>query len=273
MSELRQQIDERGYVVVPGVVSKEKVAAVVDDIWTHTGADPEQPESWYARDRVGPNGMVEMYHYQSMWDNRQDEALHQVFADIFGTEHLWVSIDRTNLKPPSVPEHPDYHHKGFMHWDADLEKYPDIPFGVQGVLALAETTEDMGGFQCVPEIYQDLPGYLERYGRDRMANLTDYAPTYIALNAGDMVIWTSLLAHGNGENMTDRPRLAQYISMGPARKSDDDFRSQRIAAWRENRPIAHRRAFPGDPRGIEQARSEPATLTSLGRRLLGLDEW
>lgn len=273
MSELRRQIDQQGYVVVPGVVPKENVDAVVDDIWKHTGADPDRPETWYAPGRIAGTGMVEMYHYQSMWNNRQYEGVHRVFAEIFGTEKLWVSIDRTNLKPPSVPEHPDYHHKGFTHWDADLENYPDISFGVQGVLALADTTADMGGFQCAPDIYKNLSAYIEKYGRSRQADLTEYSVVSVPMNAGDMVIWTTLLAHGNGDNLTDRPRLAQYISMGPARESDEELREQRVAAWQENRPLAYRTAFPGDPRGIEQARGKPAELTPLGRRLLGIDRW
>ena len=272
MSSLRSQIDEKGYVVVKGVISKEDVESVVADIWRHTGADPHDPSTWYAPGRIAPTGMVEMYHYQSMWNNRQNENLHRVFADIHGTEKLWVSLDRTNLKPPSVPEHPDYHHKGFVHWDADLAKYPDVPFGVQGVLALADTDPEMGGFQCVPEIYQDLENYIARYGDSRHADLTDYEVTKVPLEAGDMVIWTTLLAHGNGDNLTDRPRLAQYISMNPARE-DEELREARVNAWRTNSPPSHSRAFPGDPRGLEQARPEPATLTPLGRKLLGVDRW
>lgn len=271
MATLRKQLDEDGYVVVPGVVSKANVEAVVADIWEHTGADPNDSETWYAPDRIGPAGMVEMYHYQSMWDNRQAPDLHAVFSDIFGTEKLWVSIDRTNLKPPSVPEHPEYYHKGFMHWDGDIGSYPNVSFGVQGVLALADTTADMGGFQCVPEIYRNLDAYIERYGRDRKTDMTDFEPTFVPLNAGDMVIWSSMMAHGNGDNLTDRPRLAQYISMGLARE-DDEARQTRIRTWQGNQPPPGQ-AFPGDARKIEEARSAPATLTPLGRKLLGVDLW
>lgn len=271
MAKLREEIDENGYVVVPGVVSKANVEAVVADIFEHTGADPNDSETWYAPGRIGSAGMVEMYHYQSMWDNRQASDLHAVFADIFDSDELWVSLDRTNLKPPSVPEHPDYYHKGFMHWDGDIGSYPNVKFGVQGVLALADTTANMGGFQCVPEIFRDLHGYIERYGRDRKTDMTDFKPTFVPLDAGDMVIWSSMMAHGNGDNLTDRPRLAQYISMGPA-GGDGEARQNRIRTWRENCPPMGA-AFPGDPRGIEEARSEPAKLTDLGRKLLGVDLW
>lgn len=270
-SDLRRQLETEGYAVVPGVVPKPNVEAVVADLWEHTGADPNDTESWYAPDRIRPTGMVEMYHYQSMWDNRQLPALHEVFTEVHGTPNLWVSLDRTNLKPPSVPEHPDYHHKGFIHWDAELAKYPDIPFRVQCVLALADTDADMGGFQCVPEIYKNLSGYIEEHGTDRRTDLTGHTVTKVPLRAGDIVIWSTLMAHGNGDNRTDRPRLAQYVSMNPAPEKGDA--GPRIDAWQANRPVAGANAFPGDPRGIEERRGEPARLTGLGRKLLGVDSW
>lgn len=276
MSELRRQIEENGYVVVREVVPKENVEAVVADLWKHTGADPNDPETWYNPEVIKPTGMVEMYHYQSMWDNRQAQSLYDVFAEIHGTTRLWVSLDRANLKPPSVPEHPEYYHKGFMHWDADLTKYPNLPFRVQGVLALADTDENMGGFQCVPEIYRDLDAYLEKHGKEeRRTDLTGYEITKVPLNAGDIVIWTNLLAHGNGDNQTTRPRMAQYISMNPVPENPDPaLRERRINSWRTNSaPTPGERPFPGDPRRIEEQRTEPAKLTALGRKLLGVDDW
>ena len=45
-----------------------------------------------------------------------------------------VSIDRVGFKPPDTPSHPEYDHKGMIHWDTDMTKYPDLPFHVQGVL-------------------------------------------------------------------------------------------------------------------------------------------
>jgi hypothetical protein len=276
-TDLRTTIESDGYVVVREVVPREKTEAVVADIWRHTGARPDEPESWYAEGVVRPTGMIEMYHYQSMWDTRQHERVHQVFADIFGTEQLWVSLDRANLKPPVHPDHPEYDHKGFIHWDAEIQKYPHVPFYVQGVLALADTDESMGGFQCVPEIYQDLAGYLERHpptDGSRVPDLTGYEITKIPLGAGDMVIWTNLLPHGNGHNTSDRPRLAQYISMGPARDGAGDHRDNRVRSWQRNEaPTPGGSPFPGDPRRIEEARSEPAHLTPLGRKLIGVDPW
>lgn len=48
--------------------------------------------------------------------------------------------------------------------------------------------------------------------------------------AGDLVIWNSLLPHGNAANTSARPRLAQYITMMPAGADGAGCR-ERVAAW------------------------------------------
>lgn len=273
-AEWRAHIQKYGYVIVHDVVPKENLDAVVEDIWKHTGASPDDPESWY-RDTVKPSGMIEMYQYQSLWNNRQHPNVWEVFRAVHGTDKLWVSIDRANLKPPESPAHPEYAHKGMIHWDTDITKYPDIPFGVQGVLALTDTEPDQGGFQCIPETYEHLDEFLKAQAPERLEthnpDWTGYTPTRPRMKAGDLLIWTTLLLHGNSPNTSTRPRLGQYVSMGPA-GADEAHRQERIRIWRENTHPSGR-AFPGDPRGIEEQRPEPAKLTPLGRKLLGMDRW
>ena len=53
--------------------------------------------------------------------------------------------------------------------------------------------------------------------------------------------------------------------------TDEEYRQQRIRLWK-SREAPSSRAFPGDPRGWEKERPS-ARLTSLGRKLLGLDYW
>jgi hypothetical protein len=275
-SLLRRQLDERGYVVVPAIVPQENLEAVIADIWQHLGADARKPATWYKPGIVQATGMVEMYHYQSMWDNRQHQSVHQIFTDLFGDEKLWVSLDRVNFKPPVDAQHPEYDNKGFIHWDVDIARYPNLPFGVQGVLALSDTDEDMGGFQCIPEIYQELAAWLEQrpadQRRSRTPDLSGHTITKVPLRAGDIVIWRDVLPHGNGQNRSSRPRLAQYISMFPAREQDIQERQMRLNCWQKNAPPPHP-FFPGDPRRIEERLEQPARLTSLGRKLLGLNRW
>ena len=69
-AEWHDHIARYGYVIVHHAVPEENLKATIDDIWRHTGANPNDPESWYRRDVIRPVGMVEMYQYQSMWNNR-----------------------------------------------------------------------------------------------------------------------------------------------------------------------------------------------------------
>lgn len=275
-AEWHDHIAKNGYVIIHNALPPANLEATINDIWRHTGADPNNPETWYKREIIRPVGMVEMYHYQSMWNNRQHPHLYDIFRAIHGADQLIVSIDRVGLKPPDNPRHPEYDHKGMIHWDTDITKYPDIPFHVQGVLALTDTEPEMGGFQCIPETYQHLDAYLATQTREKLESrnpdYTGYTITKPRLAAGDLLVWTSLLLHGNGHNVSDKPRLCQYISMNPADRLSAESRRQRIDCWRNNtHPTA--RAFPGDPRQIEEQRAAPAELTGLGRKLLGLDAW
>lgn len=264
---------ENGYVVVHDVVPRENLDAVIDAIWEFLGMDRNNPDDWY-RDPLRPNGMVELYQHQAMWDNRQHPRVYQAFTEILGAEKLWVSMDRVSMKPPQRPNHAEYDHKGFVHWDVDTS-HPPKNLRVQGVLYLADTAENQGGFQCVPELYRDFDEWVKTQPPDRNPSVPDlkgYKVTPIPGKAGDLVIWNVMLAHGNGHNVSGRPRLAQYISMFPARDGDDANRQERIKLWRD-RLNPPGKAFPGDPRRVEQLHGKTAELTPLGRKLLGLDGW
>jgi hypothetical protein len=267
--------DENGYVVVRGAVPPENCRAVVDALFEFLGMDPDDPNDWY-REPLTPGGMVEMYQHPAMWANRQHPRVHAAFADLFGHERLWVSFDRVNLKPPYHPDHPRYNHLGFMHWDTDVTTAARQPFGVQGVLYLADTTAEAGGFQCSPGHHKTVLAWAKERERapDEKPDMADVPVVPITGAEGDLVIWNRLLYHGNGHNRTDKPRLAQYITMSPA-PTGDEFsrrREERIHQWMHRLP-PNARWVVGDKRGWEPAHGTTAPLTPLGRRLLGLDAW
>lgn len=275
------QFAEQGYVVVPNAVPAANLQAVVDLIWRFLGASGEDPESWYQvapRETVGGPapisraGMVEVYQQPELWNNRQYPRVYQAFADVWRTPHLWATLDRANMKPPVRADRPEWQHGGFIHWDVDTAQDP-IPFRVQGVLYLTDTAADQGGFQCVPGFPRRFAEWVRTQPADRdprFPDLTGLEVRSIPGRAGDLLIWNSLLPHGNGENTSQRPRLAQYISMFPAARGDEAERRERVAAWREQRAAG---GWPGDPRGWERRHGRRAELTDLGRRLLGVDAW
>lgn len=276
----RAFFDERGYLVVPDLIPRDQVNAVVDAIWDFLDFDRDDPEDWY-REPHRPNGMVELYHHQALWDVRQNPRVHELFADLFKRDDLWVFIDRANLKPPPHPDYPDYDHQGMVHWDIDVRSEP-LPFLIQGVLYLVDTRAGEGGFQCVPGVHHWVSEWAQGLSDAdlRHQQLHERFPETIKpvieveAQAGDFIVWHSALPHGNSRNSSDRPRLAQYVRCFPAEPEDAALREARIRSWRERTHPAFQnpRAFPGDGRRREAA-NPPAELTPLGRRLLGIDFW
>jgi hypothetical protein len=266
-----------GYIVVPEAVPPPQLQAVVDAIWEFLEMDAAAPATWYPPERT--TSMVHMHQHQALWDNRQHPRVHAAFADLLGTEKLWVTLDRASMKPPRSAAHPHYDEAGFVHWDFDTAQPRPATLRVQGVLCLTATTAEMGGFCCVPGFHRVLADWIAEQPADRDPRDPDLsrlpagmAVTPVAAAAGDLIIWNRLLAHGNGRNEGTRPRLAQYISMRPPTDGEAE-RQERIACWRENRaPDNFERSIPEPYKGREQ-RLPSATLSPLGRRLLGLDSW
>ena len=242
-----------GYVVVKNAVPRDQALATAKFIWEFEEKDPNDQSTWYTAPRaemkmkeLAGTGMVECYNNQYLWNNRQMQRVYDAFVDIWGTEKLWVTIDRANL---NFPIRPGYEYKGFIHWDYDPETKP---VNVQGVLALADQTdENMGGFQCIPELYRTYDTWKLSQPQDRNRFQPDTSGFEnhfhkVKLEAGDLLIFNSLEPHGIRANRSeDKVRIAQYISMMPAEEDNEAMREWRIKSWR-NRLAPEGYAFRGD---------------------------
>ena len=312
--------EAEGYVCLPGLISREACAAAAAAIRAFVGADDAREASWYAntrdiydeslspRPKHGPCGMVQMSHHATLWALRQDPAVHGAFADVYGTEELWVTTDRAHFKPPESPDHPAWSdagpvHSG-MHWDVDVGDAP-VPFVVQGVVYLEDTPADRGALRVVPRSRGRLAALAEAVAADGAGA---HLPESVAAEgaAGTLVLWHSATHHGPGRNVSDRPRVSAYVAMlpvdagpflGPTRppsaalsladagtlKYDDDprgvprlTRDARVDRWRRRRPLLDEdpteAALERRPPGEADGAPFPG-LTALGRKLVGLDAW
>ena len=271
---------DNGYVIIKNAVSSEQADATANFLWEFEEKDPNEPTSWYTAPRaeiqmkeLAGTGMVEVYNNQHLWNNRQSQRVYDAFVDIWGTEKLWVTIDRANLNFPIKPGH---EYKGFIHWDYDPETRPQ---NVQGVLALADQTdEEMGGFQCIPELYRTYDSWKLTQPEDRnrfQPDITAFQDEIVkvSLEKGDLLIFNSTQPHGIRPNRSkDKVRIAQYISMMPAEEDNAEQVDWRINSWK-NRVAPDGYAFPGDPRNWEQTKYGIAELSDLGKKLLGLEKW
>lgn len=270
----------KGYIVIKNAIPREQAKSTANFLWEFEDKNPEDPTTWYTAPRaemkmkeLAGTGMVEVYNNQYLWSNRQTKKVYNAFVDVWGTEKLWVTIDRANLNFPIRKGH---EYKGFIHWDYDPETKPQ---NVQGVIALSDQTDvNMGGFQCIPWLYQNYDSWklTQPENRNRFQpdiNGLEDKIEKVAMEAGDLLIFNSLLAHGIRPNLSkNKVRIAQYISMMPAEEDNKELKQWRINSWK-NRVAPEGYAFPGDPRNWEQTKYKTAHLSSLGEKLLGLTKW
>ncbi|NKI27549.1 phytanoyl-CoA dioxygenase [Arenibacter sp. 6A1] len=271
---------ENGYVVIKKAVPCEQAEKTAAFLWEFEEKDPTDQKTWYTEARaeikmkeLTGTGMVEVYNNQHLWNNRQMQKVYDAFVDIWGTEKLWVTIDRANL---NFPIRPGFEYKGFIHWDYDPETKPQ---NVQGVLALADQTDpNMGGFQCIPWLYRNYDTWKLTQPEDRdhfkpdITGLEDKL-VKVSMEAGDLLIFNSSQPHGIRPNRSDnKVRIAQYISMMPAQEDNENLKEWRVHSWK-NRIAPEGYAFPGDPRQWEQTKYKSAELTDLGKKLLGSKKW
>jgi hypothetical protein len=271
-NEQRVFWEENGYVIIPKIVPQTHLDTTIEAIAAFLDIDPDDSETWYADDPPRRLGFVEMFHHQTLWDNRQHPKVHEIFKDLWNEEKLWVSFDRANMTPPERQDAAHGFHEPLIHWDFEASLHPDRLM-MQGVLYLTNTEENQGGFQCVPGFHRQFQDWVKTQPLDRdparpdMAGLT---VKNVAASAGDLLVWHSLLPHGNSQNTSDKPRWCQYILMTPAEEDNEMVRQQRMRMWQDSLTPSD---FPGDPRGREQQDGKQAELTPLGRKLLGLDRW
>jgi hypothetical protein len=205
-----------GYLVLHDAVRLEQCRAAAQAIYDFLSVDPANPETWYNN----PNGhtiWVSLLRHPAFRANRESARIQAAFAQLWGRSDLWASIDQGGFNPP---ERPDWRFPGpHLHWDVSLAQ--PVPFGVQGILYLTDTTADQGAFQCVPGFHKRLAKWLIELPpgtNPRDPGLSETLPAVpIAGRAGDLVIWHHALPHGSSPNRSARPRVAQYIRMVPSR--------------------------------------------------------
>ncbi|MGC5345288.1 YbiU family protein [Streptomyces sp. DT24] len=282
-----------GYIVVKQAIPADAAKRLLDFTWDFQGLDPERPETWYEDREFRTDldrelhiyGFVEAYHHQLLWDSRQAQRVYDAFVDVWDCEELWVTLDRLNLNPPNIKNRDRAliapTEKGFdieLHWDVDTT-LGMLPQRVQGIIALNDTDEASGGFQCAPELFRRFDRWkaLQPADRDPIRPAFDRADMPVVrpeLEAGDLLIWNGLLAHGVAPNTSgNRVRSVQYLSMMPALETHERLRRSRVESWRDLSTPDWNATLVGDATKHESLRYETAELTDLGAKLLGLESW
>lgn len=207
--------EEHGYVVLHDAVPAESRDAAAAAVYEFLQADPANPETWYS-EQVGKSIWVALLHHPAFKANRNAPRLVKAFAQLWGREDLWPTIDQGGFNPP---ERPGWTFPGpHLHWDMTL--VPPHVFGLQGILYLTDTPADQGAFCCIPGFHRTLESWLKELPpseEPRKAILRHPGVTPVAGKAGDLVIWHHALPHASSPNRNTQPRVAQYIFHRPTR--------------------------------------------------------
>lgn len=266
----RRKFHAQGYLVIDDVVPANLTNNAVREISAFVGADLADSATWY-RGSPKLDGIVPLHHAQSLWDIRQCQNLYKLFADLFETPRLMVDINRCMFRPPVHPKSPTISY-GAIHWDTD-PRLPG-PGSVQAVVLLTDVRRNGGGFQCLPEIYRNLDAWLERHARRHdfdffNPGLSHRRTTQIEGKAGDVILWSSKLPHGTAINVSNRPRIAMFVSMEPP-CDDAQLRESMKTWWPTKRAPDYWRGLPGQ---IDPEPGVPAVLSELGLKLIGVMSW
>jgi hypothetical protein len=207
--------DEHGYVVVHNAVDADNRDAAAAAIYEFLEADAADPDTWYGN-KYGKSIWVPLLRHAAFLANRKSPRLVKAFAQLWGREDLWSTVDQGGFNPP---ERENWRFPGpHVHWDMTIAA-PHC-FGMQGILYLTDTPAEQGAFSCIPGFHRVLESWLRDLppGEDPRKAVTQYQGyTPIAGKAGDLVIWNQALPHGSCPNRGTRPRVAQYLTLRPTR--------------------------------------------------------
>lgn len=208
------QWKKNGYLIIRNVIPKEDCRACVEMIYDFLGAHENDPKTWYRPHPAKQGIMVQLFNHPLLNKNRFAEKIRLAYQQLWGRTDLMVSMDRISFNPP---ENEHYQFPGpDMHWDVSL-KTP-IPFGLQGLLYLVDTTAEQGAFSLVPAFHNKIESWLDelKVGENpREQNLKELGVHPIAGKAGDLIIWHHALPHGSSPNRAQKPRIVQYINYQP----------------------------------------------------------
>lgn len=169
---------ENGYIVLHDAVPPENCQAAIAAICEFLDVQLDRPETWYR----GPQGnsiWIPLLHHSAIWANRDAPRIRRAFAQLWGREDIWINVDQAGFNPP---EQADWKFPGpWLHSDVSLAQ--PIPFGVQGILHLADTAANQGAFTCVPGFHRTIDSWLQSLPEGVDPRAQDLAASAVPISA------------------------------------------------------------------------------------------
>lgn len=173
-----KDLEEQGYCVIPSVLSTEETEILYKRVWKEyiekawPGCRMDDRSNWKEsfpmhNERgvfAGPAGQT-----QVMWDLRQDPRIVDIYAKIWNTDDLIVSMDGLSIMCPQEIREGNF--EPWPHVDQAILRAPGIaahnnnppegffsesslttgPYTIQGQFLFEDSFEGDGGFYCIPK--------------------------------------------------------------------------------------------------------------------------
>lgn len=206
--------NENGYVIVKNAVSKKDCENTINAICDFIEIVRYDNSTWYNPHPARQGIMVQLFQHPALEKNRNAPKIRRAYEQLWQRKDIWMNADRVGFNPPETD---NWKFPGpNMHWDVSL-KLP-IPFGLQGILYLADTAANQGAFSLVPGFHNKIENWLQNLPADknpRNENINELGVVPVVANAGDFIIWHHALPHGSSINTSNKPRFVQYINFEP----------------------------------------------------------
>lgn len=285
-------LEEQGYCVIPEVLSAEEAKQLYERVW-HEFIEKAWPkckmndrsnwkEEFPQHNKMGifpgPAGQT-----QVMWDLRQDPRIVDVFAKVWNTKNLVVSMDgMCFMCPPEIREgfiepwmhvdqavmrlkgsaHSNHPPMGFVS-ESSLKTQP---YTVQGQFLFEDSFEGDGGFYCIPKSHlrfeefapqleiideQSEPGNPKRIAKNQFLEAffgDAYCKKHVTAPKGSLILWDSRTIHWNQHGSADRScpkvRMVGYLCYVPKARLSEEDKVVRKEAFEKGVSTGHNPVHP-----------------------------
>jgi len=203
-----------GYLIIRNVISGQDCEDTINAICDFIDIERDDPSTWYNNHPARQGIMVQLFQHPALEKNRLSEKIRKAYEQLWSRKDLWVNTDRVGFNPPETSFWKFPGPK--MHWDVSLAM--PIPFGLQGILYLANTASNQGAFTLVPGFHNKIESWLGSLPpsvNPRNEDIYALGTKPIEAKAGDFIIWHQALPHGSSPNTSELPRFVQYINYAP----------------------------------------------------------
>ncbi|OWF44015.1 uncharacterized protein LOC110458814 [Mizuhopecten yessoensis] len=231
---LMRDLEEKGYTVVPGVLSPDTCDDLVDQIrqWLDKFVEDSPIDKH--------NSLTQQYRVSASpvaWEARLKAK--PVFATVWGTEKLLSSMDGMAIGEPPELGNTRFNNQGETWFHFDQGSWRIGLHAFQGAMYLEETTEEDYCFRVIEGSCKVHKEFLDTFqeakedcaGEDFYILKPEYIEWYknkglkekkVPVPKGGMVLWDSRTVHDNvkpeqNRLHSDRWRFVTFVCMTPAR--------------------------------------------------------